>query len=579
MKATTSSDTSLGAHPRILVIDDDADFRRTLCDLLSAQGFSPSAVADGHSAIQSLKKDPPCVAVIDLRLQDMSGLEVMRSIKEELHNTECILLTGYASQESAIEALNLGAYSYLQKPYDVGQLMLQIQRASERWEARRALSASEERYREIVNRAEDIIYTHDDAGSFTSINPAAARVYGHTVEEMLQLNIADIVAPEYLHLAYQKTREEAEETAQAGPHELLTRSKGRQGIWVEVSTRIVDRGDRTYEVQGIGRDITERKQAEEALHAEKERSAVLLEQFPLGVAIISSGGRYEYLNPQFVEMFGYTLEDVPTGRHWFARAYPDDEYRSHVISTWLSDLQASQPGQARPRTFNVRCKDGSDKVVHFKPVTMEGGDQVVVCEDITERKQAEDTIRRLAYHDALTGLPNRALFNDRIEVALAHARRNKEILAILLLDLDHFKRVNDTLGHIVGDQLLLAVGQRLTALLRDSDTVCRMGGDEFLILLTGLAAVDDVPKVAERVLKAMRNPFLLDGPQLSITTSIGIAIYPDDGEDGDTLIRNTDFAMYVAKEKGRDNCQRYVASARESHPGAHRAHSAARRAG
>jgi diguanylate cyclase (GGDEF)-like protein/PAS domain S-box-containing protein len=496
----------------------------------------------------------------------MTGLDVMRRINKDLVDTECILLTGHASQESAIEAVSLGVYSYVQKPCEVDQLILQIRRACERWESQRALRASQERYREIVNRAEDIIYTHDEAGNFTSVNPAMAHAYGYTVEEMSQLNVADIVEPEYLHLAHQKADEQAADAGPTGPYELLTRSKSGQAVWIEVSARIVDRGDRPYEVQSIARDITERKQAEEALHTERERFAVLLEQFPLGVAIVNRDHGYEYLNPEFVEIFGYTLEDIPTGRHWFEKAYPDAEYRSHVTSTWLTDLQAIRPGEVRPRTFTVRCKDGSDKVIHFKPVTMPGGDQLVVCEDITERKEAEDSIRRLAYHDALTGLPNRALFNDRIEVALAHARRNREILAVLLLDLDYFKRVNDTLGHATGDKLLWGVGQRLTTLLRDSDTVCRMGGDEFLVLLTGIAQAEDVGKVAERVLRAIRKPFVLDGSELSITTSVGIAIYPEDGEDGDTLIKNTDFAMYVAKQQGRDNCQRYVASARQHHP-------------
>jgi diguanylate cyclase (GGDEF)-like protein/PAS domain S-box-containing protein len=557
-------DQPLLENRRVLVVDDDANFGRTLCDLLRSQGFAATAFNDGREAIAAIEEQEPCVAVIDLRLKDMTGLDIMRSVNRDLVNTECILLTGHASQESAIEAVSLGAFSYVQKPCDVEQLILQIRRACERWESERALRASQERYREIVDRAEDIIYTHDEAGSFTSVNPAMAHTYGYTIEELSQLNVADIVEPEYLGLAHQKTEGQAAQ-AQTGPYELLTRGKGGRAIWIEVSTRIIDGGDRPYEVQSIARDITERKQAEEALHTERERLAVLLEQFPLGVAIVNRDGRYEYLNPKFVEIFGYTLEDIPTGRHWFAQAYPDAEYRSRAISTWLGDLQRTQTGQARSRAFTVRCKDGSDKVIHFKRVTMPSADQLLVCEDITERKEAEDTIRRLAYHDALTGLPNRALFNDRLDVALAHARRNKAILAVLLLDLDHFKRVNDTFGHTTGDKLLRAVGQRLTTLLRDSDTVCRMGGDEFLILLTGIAEADDVGKVAERVLQAIRKPFVLDGAALSITTSVGIAIYPADGEDGDILIRNTDFAMYLAKQKGRDNRQRYVASARGRH--------------
>lgn len=180
--------------------------------------------------------------------------------------------------------------------------------------------------------------------------------------------------------------------------------------------------------------------------------------------------------------------------------------------------------------------------------------------ELAERKRAEETIRQLAYHDTLTGLPNRMLFNDRLGVALAQARRHKLKVAVMLLDLDHFKDVNDSLGHSVGDQLLQAVGERLEALLRESDTVCRMGGDEFLLLLPEMAKVEYAGKAAERVLEVIREPFSLANHKLRVTTSLGIAIYPDDGEDGDTLVKNADVAMYLAKDKGRNNYQRYIAS-------------------
>jgi diguanylate cyclase (GGDEF)-like protein len=178
--------------------------------------------------------------------------------------------------------------------------------------------------------------------------------------------------------------------------------------------------------------------------------------------------------------------------------------------------------------------------------------------ELAERIRAEEAVRRLAYHDTLTGLPNRTLFNDRLGVALAHARRHKQRVAVMLLDLDHFKGVNDTLGHSVGDQLLKAVGARLASAMRESDTVCRMGGDEFLLLLPEMAEPEYARNAAERILQAIRQPFVLGKHVLRVTTSAGFAIYPDDGEDADTLVKKADVAMYRAKEEGRDNYQRYT---------------------
>ncbi|HEY7160789.1 MAG TPA: diguanylate cyclase, partial [Acidobacteriota bacterium] len=177
-----------------------------------------------------------------------------------------------------------------------------------------------------------------------------------------------------------------------------------------------------------------------------------------------------------------------------------------------------------------------------------------------ERKQAAETIRHLAYHDSLTGLPNRMLFRDRFLHALALAHRKKEMLAMLFLDLDRFKKINDTLGHAAGDRLLQAVSERLKKTLREGDTIARLGGDEFMILLSGVKAVEDAAKVAEKILYAIRPAFMIDGHELHITTSIGISLYPYDGQDTDTLVKNSDIALYRAKEYGRNNYQLYTAS-------------------
>lgn len=171
--------------------------------------------------------------------------------------------------------------------------------------------------------------------------------------------------------------------------------------------------------------------------------------------------------------------------------------------------------------------------------------------------ETQETIRRLAYDDALTGLPNRLLFNDRLNVALAHGHRSGEKLAVMMLDLDRFKDVNDTLGHNVGDELLACVGSRLTNLLRAGDTVARFGGDEFMLLLPDIAGAEGAIKIANEILEACRKPFLCSGHEVHTSTSIGIAIYPDDDGDAYTLIKHADVSMYHAKDSGRNNYQLY----------------------
>ncbi|MEW6068650.1 MAG: diguanylate cyclase [Nitrospirota bacterium] len=171
------------------------------------------------------------------------------------------------------------------------------------------------------------------------------------------------------------------------------------------------------------------------------------------------------------------------------------------------------------------------------------------------RERTEETIRQLAYQDSLTGLPNRMVFNDRLTLAMSNANRNKQKLAVMLLDLDNFKDVNDTLGHNIGDHLLKELGNRLTGLLRKADTVARIGGDEFLLLIPGLNRLEYSCEIASKIIQSFSVPFMVSGHKIHTTISIGIAIYPDNGEDTETLIKNADIAMYRAKEQGKN---RYV---------------------
>ncbi|BCJ86013.1 hypothetical protein skT53_09980 [Effusibacillus dendaii] len=187
------------------------------------------------------------------------------------------------------------------------------------------------------------------------------------------------------------------------------------------------------------------------------------------------------------------------------------------------------------------------------------GEKVVftIARDITERKRIEEIVNHLAYHDPLTDLPNRRLFEDRAALALSHAKRHHHMMAVLFLDLDSFKIINDSLGHDLGDLLLKAVTERLKGCVRKKDTIARIGGDEFTLLLPEIAEVQDAIKVAQKILEILEQPFMIKGHTFQITTSIGIALYPDNGADIDTLLKRADISMYRAKEQGKNNYRLY----------------------
>ncbi len=299
------------------------------------------------------------------------------------------------------------------------------------------------------------------------------------------------------------------------------------------------------------RDVTERRRAEEALRASAERYRTLFERNLAGVFRTSTTSAILDCNDAFAHILGFESSQEAIGRNMID-FYAEPGQRTALLERLLSRRTLTD------LEINLRRADGTP-VWALANATLLGSAAEHVIEgtliDITQRKNAEGQLVYQAYHDALTGLPNRILFHDRLTQALGQARRNGRGLAVLFLDLDQFKLVNDTLGHGAGDRLLQAVALRLRQSVRESDTVARVGGDEFNLLLPDVGRGSQAAKMAEKILATVAHPVEIDGHRLYLTTSIGISLYPADGQNAEALLTSADIAMYRAKELGRNGFQ------------------------
>ncbi|MBM4447533.1 MAG: PAS domain S-box protein [Chloroflexi bacterium] len=428
---------------------------------------------------------------------------------------------------------------------------------TERKWAEEALLQSQARYRSIVETGGAGVVTGDLNGSINFANEAFCKMLGYSPDELTGKPFADFLHPDDKAIVLEKFAEGLANPETEYQLEFRAIHKDGHIVWIYSSVAPVFYNNVLSAGTAIVFDITERKRLEETIRKSEGRYRTILEEIQDSYFEVNLAGNFTFVNDSMCRTLGYSKEELIGMSYRVFAAKEDIEvlyrdfnrvYRTGETIKGLSYKFIQKNGTIGFGELSISAiKNEKGEVIAFRGI----------ARDVTERVRFVEQLNDLAMHDFLTKLPNRVLLHDRLNVELEHAKRNDTRLAVMMLDLDRFKVVNDTFGHSIGDKLLRAAGERLVVLVRKSDTVARVGGDEFLVLLPQIVKIEDTTKVAKKILGAFRKPFVVDSYQIRVTTSIGIAIYPEDGEDADSLMTNADTAMYWVKEQGRDDYALY----------------------
>ena len=419
-------------------------------------------------------------------------------------------------------------------------------------ELRKALEFAEG----IISAIPDVLFEVDEDGRYLQVWTRNPELLAQQKEMLLGKTVNDVLAPDQAAIAMEALREAGREGIADGRCICISLPNG-ETRWFELSVAKRSSAGSTTTLLALSRDITERKRAEEATNSIRTQLLSVLQTMPDMVWLKNMDGVYLLCNHAFEQLTGKAESEV-VGKTDFDLFAPE---RARYLRD--TDKEAVETGGILVgEEWVVSEENGQSVLLETRKVpVMDAGGEIVgvlgVARDVTELKVSRQKIHQMAFYDPLTSLPNRALFNDRLRQMITSAGSLGRRAGVMLIDIDHFKAVNDTMGHPVGDDLLCQAGGRLNASVRGYDTVARLGGDEFAILLPDISQGDDLGRIANNILDKFRERFLLGGQEVFVSCSVGIALYPNDSADANDLVKYADSAMYLAKRSGRNSFRFY----------------------
>ena len=535
--------------PIVLVVDDDPVNVEILATLLSRE-YHVKVADNGKDALAcALRYPQPDLILLDVMMPEMDGFEVCRRLKANTATKEIpvIFITAAKNDASEGQGLQLGAVDYITKPINRIITRLRVKNHLALVQSQRHLLEYGGFLNTLIENAPHGVGVLSKAGHWLILNKTALALM--ECDNLDQANTHSAFA--FVDLPYQQTYITSHQHALNGSItriEVETTGFKTTRNWVEVTVSpLFDAQGQVVATLSISNQITTRKKQEASLRL----SAKVFESAREGIVITDLDGKIQDVNPAFSRITGYSRDDVLNQNP--KRLKSGLQTNDFYLQLWQSLQSAGQwqgelwnrkkNGEIYPEWLSITCiYDDKGRGEHY----------LGVFTDITTIKQHEKQLEQIAHYDALTGIPNRMLLDDRIKQAIALSNRGQTLLAVCYLDLDGFKPVNDQLGHAAGDLVLIECAERIVREIREMDTVARLGGDEFVILLQGFDHVRDCLLTLDRLLAAIAAPVVVNDRVCHVSASIGVTLYPLDNSESDTLLRHADQAMYSAKQSGKN---------------------------
>ncbi|MDC4203770.1 MAG: EAL domain-containing protein [Candidatus Manganitrophus sp.] len=560
----------MGIPLRVLIVEDSAEDAALLLCELRRGGYEPAheRVSNAEEMSRAIDRGGWDIVFCDYSMPHFDGAAALKLLRGKGLDVPFLFVSGTLGEDTAVEAMRVGANDYLTKDH-LNRLLPIVERElresgarQERKRGEEQLRQSEERFRQLAENITEVFWMGDpDKNRVLYISPGYEKIWGRSCESLYQepKSFLDAVHPD----DRERVMKAAMTRQVSGTYDEEYRIIRPDGSvrWIrDRAFPVKDASGQVYRITGIAQDITEQKRTEEALQESQRVLSTLMSNLPGWVYRCRNDKDWtvEFSSDGALDLTGYPPTDFTEGRVSYGRQviHPDDQ--ESIWNEAQAALEAHRPFQV---TYRILTVDKKEKWVWDQGRGIFTSDGALLAIegfviDITERKQAEELVQHMAYHDTLTQLPNRNHLYDRLLNVIRTDEGRGNPFALLLMDLDRFKEINDTLGHHRGDLLLQQVGARLRSLLFAPDLVARLGGDEFAVLLPRLAKVEDIHVVIQKIQSALQPPLMIEGLPIVVEASIGVALYPEHGGNPDSLLQRADVAMYTAKQTGR-NCVIY----------------------